>query len=183
MDALFSDTFHKTVDRQRQRTRAGQKKRPVSRRPLVQSMMQSLKTIFQAFFSHPQQQLAGQKRIPNRYQPPLPSLTEHIGKALEVHYIDAGLSQIIDAHLNASPNDHSFYLAISDTDTNIVYWYNHEPDGTVSGVKLIKQGGQVLYRNDALPFDYEKAERHGHTRAFQGPIRKKTREYLSGKFG
>lgn len=181
MEALLNNT---TAAHQRQKTLSGEKKRPDPRKHSVPGLMQRFKSILNLFFPHQQKRLpAGRQHAPDCRRPALPSLTEHIGKALEVHYMDAGLSQIIDAHLNASPNNQSFYLTISDTDTNIVYWYNQEPDGTVSGVKLIKYDGRVLYRNDALPFDYERAERHGHARAFQGPIRKKTREYLSGKFG
>lgn len=97
--------------------------------------------------------------------------------------MDAGLSQIINAHLNTSPGEKSFYLSFNDMDTNIVYWYDKDSNGLVSGVKLIKARGEILYNNDALPFDYEKAEHHGPDRISYGPIRKRTREYLSGKFG
>ncbi len=114
---------------------------------------------------------------------PVQVLTQHVGEDIEVHYMDAGLSQIIDAHLNSSPNEKSFYLSLNDMDTNIVYWYAQDSDGLVSGVKLIKLRGEILYNNDALPFDYERAEHHGHDRNASGPIRKRTREYLSGKFG
>jgi hypothetical protein len=114
---------------------------------------------------------------------PVQALTKHVGETLEVHYMDAGLSQVITASLSSPPNKKNFYLTLNDNTTTILYWYNHESDGSVSGVKLIKVEKELLYTNDALPFNYEKAERHGHDQIFQGPIRKKTRDYLSGKFG
>ena len=140
--------------------------------------------IFHKIFDRQQKRkLAEQKTENPSARPPVQVLTEHLGEDLEVHYMDAGLSQIIDAHLNSSPNEKSFYLSLNDMDTSIVYWYAKDSDGLVSGVKLIKLRGEILYNNDALPFDYEKAEHHGHDLSARGPIRKRTREYLSGKFG
>jgi hypothetical protein len=140
--------------------------------------------IFYKIFDRQQKRnLAKQKIEHAGFRRPVQALTQHVGEDIEVHYMDAGLSQIIDAHLSSSPNEKSFYLSLNDMDTNIVYWYAQDSDGLVSGVKLIKLHGEILYNNDSLPFDYEKAEHHGHDRNATGPIRKRTREYLSGKFG
>jgi hypothetical protein len=140
--------------------------------------------IFHKIFDRQQTRKPVQNQTDNAgVRRPLQVLTQHVGEDLEVHYMDAGLSQIIDAHLTSLPSEKSFYLSINDMDTNIVYWYAQDTDGLVSGVKLIKLRGEILYNNDALPFDYERAEHHGHDRNAYGPIRKRTREYLSGKFG
>ena len=146
--------------------------------------MGAFNDIFHKIFDRQQKRTpAGQKTNYTGASPPVQALTKHVGEDIEVHYMDAGLSQIIDAHLTSSPNEKSFYLSLNNMDTNIVYWYDKDPSGLVSGVKLIKAGGEILYNNNALPFDYEKAEHHGRDSISQGPIRKRTREYLSGKFG
>ena len=146
--------------------------------------MGAFNDIFHKIFDHQQKKIpAEQKTDHASLRRPVQALTQHVGEDIEVHYMDAGLSQIIDAHLTSSPNEKSFYLSLNDMDTNIVYWYAKDSDGLVSGVKLIKLHGEILYNNDSLPFDYEKAEHHGHDRSATGPIRKRTREYLSGKFG
>jgi len=114
---------------------------------------------------------------------PLAALSKHIGELLEVHYIDFGLPQILEAKLYAPPNDNIFYISLDESDLNIVYWYNRHMDGRLSGVRMIKRGGNILYRNDTLPFDYDRAEHLEYHQGLRGPTRMMTREYLSGKFG
>ena len=146
--------------------------------------MGAFNDIFHKIFDRQQKKTPGEQKTDHAAaKPPVQILTQHVGKNLEVHYMDAGLPQILDAHLTSSPNENSFYLSLNGLDTNIVYWYAKDFDGLVSGVKLIKANGEILYTNDALPFDYKRVEHHGHDSIFHGPIRKKTREYLNGKFG
>jgi hypothetical protein len=114
---------------------------------------------------------------------PLNELAGRIGEPLEVHYLDAGLSQILEARLNSFPTKDAFYLSVEDNDLNIAYWHNVHPDGRISAVRLIRYNGQELYRNDNVPFSYEQAKRYVRGLKYHGPIRVMTREYLSGQFG
>ena len=184
MDILFNDIVHKFFNHQQKRTLAEQKTDQDKFRPPAQSLKKLLSNIVCKIFYH-QQKATPAEQTTDHACPLLPvqALTKHVGEALEVHYMDAGLSQIIDAHLTSLPSEKSFYLSLNDMDTNIVYWYDKDSSGLLSGVKLIKLRGEILYNNDALPFDYEKAEHHGPDCISSGPIRKRTREYLSGKFG
>jgi|GEM_PF-3813663 len=184
MDLLFNDLFYKVFVRPQKRTPVEDTTDHVKYQPPVQVLRAMMNDIFHKFFDRQQiKTTAGQKPDHAVARPPVQALTQHVGEDIEVHYMDAGLSQIIDAHLTSSPNEKSFYLSLNDMDTNIVYWYDKDSNGLVSGVKLIKARGEILYTNDTLPFDYDKAEHHGHGYISPGPIRKKTREYLSGKFG
>ncbi len=114
---------------------------------------------------------------------PLEDLACYIGQTLEVHYLDMDSPQIETSRLLARPSASGFYLSSADSEMHITYWHNRHTDGRISGVKLIMHKGTVLYRDDRLPFDYESArEREPHLPQ-RGPVRKRTREYLSGAFG
>jgi len=114
---------------------------------------------------------------------PLKKLAACIGEPLEVHYLDVGLSQIIEARLNSRPTKDAFYLSIDDNDLNIAYWHNVHPDGRISAVRLIRYNGHEMYRNEDVPFSYEHARHYAPRVKHYGPIRVMTREYLSGQFG
>jgi len=114
---------------------------------------------------------------------PLQTLAECVGEPLEVHYLDVGLSQIIEARLNSVPTKDAFYLSIDDNDLNRAYWHNVHPDGRISAVRLIRYHGREMYRNEDVPFSYERARRYAPSTKHYGPIRVMTREYLSGQFG
>ncbi len=119
----------------------------------------------------------------HQHKYPLNMLAQHVGEPIEVQYVDLGLPQIMQGKLNSSPSDSAFYVSLDETHMNIVYWYNTHADGRVSGVKLIKYAGDVVYRNNELPFDYDIAERYEQGQHISGPIRMMTREYLKGVFG
>jgi hypothetical protein len=122
--------------------------------------------------------LAGQSK---RF--PVHVLSERIGEPLEVHYLDQGSPQVMEAELASRPNDHFFYLTLDKTDMSIVYWYTPHADGRLSGVKLIKKGDSVLYENNQIEFDYERAEFFSNEHPVNKPMRMITREYLTGMFG
>jgi hypothetical protein len=114
---------------------------------------------------------------------PLSEIEKHFGEVIEVHYLDLGLPQIVRARLNSRPTGEAFYVSLNGSDMNIVYWENRHSDGRVSGVRMIKQQDQVLYNNEGVPFDYGAAEKHDDAYTTPGPMRRLTREYLSGAFG
>lgn len=113
----------------------------------------------------------------------VPDVALKVGESVEVHYLDAGLPQIEIARVGAAPNRNSFYLTSDGSDLHITYWHQKHSDGRISGVKMIKSGGRVLYENSKIPFNYESARKKTPRTQIDGPARLMTREYLSGKFG
>jgi len=113
----------------------------------------------------------------------VPDVALKVGDNVEVHYLDAGLPQIEIARVGAVPNRNSFYLTFDGSDLHITYWHQKHSDGRISGVKMIKSGGRVLYENGDIPFNYESESTKASRTQADGPARLMTREYLSGKFG
>lgn len=114
---------------------------------------------------------------------PLSELASRVGQPVEVHYLDFGLPQIEVARIGPLTDRNAFYLSCDGTEMHITYWHQTHSDGRVSGVKMIKSGDRVLYRNENMPFDYEHAMRCGVRTDAGGPARVMTREYLRGSFG
>lgn len=114
---------------------------------------------------------------------PITVLCDKIGEPLEVHYLDQGIPQVMEAQLASRPNDQFFYISLHKSNMGIVYWNTTHADGRHSGVKLIKQGGKVIYENIHMEFDYSRAEHFSRKRAGTMPMRTITREYLTGMFG
>ena len=114
---------------------------------------------------------------------PISTLSEHIGKRMEVHYLDLNTPCVEDATLGTAPSDKCFYLSLDGVERHIVYWNNVHGDGRLSGVKLIKLNEDIVYCNDNILFDYQDAVRYNPDTLLNGPARKMTREYLKGVFG
>ncbi len=123
--------------------------------------------------------------VPDRAESvyPIGLLSRYIGSEIEVHYVDAGLPQIVHAALASQPNSMFFYLSLYGVDMNIVYWNKAHSEGRISAVKMIKAGGEIIYCNDEVFFETSRAVRLDRRAPFKGPVRRMTREYLSGAFG
>ncbi|MEK6897919.1 MAG: hypothetical protein AABX28_01015 [Nanoarchaeota archaeon] len=87
---------------------------------------------------------------------PLEELERHVGKAIEVHYLDQNKSRIERAVLRFPPCQKFFYIGTSERSFHIVYWDKLEHNGKRSIVRLIKDtDDNIIYENKDIPFDMD----------------------------
>ncbi len=146
-------------------------------------MIKPVKSMFDKIMGKPSQQFRASTSDKKSGSYPLQVLIDNIGKNFEVHYLDLDQPHVEESALGSRPTDNFFYLSHEGVERHIVYWNTQHSDGRVSGVKLIKKDGAVVYVNESMPFDYQSAVRYEKGSFKHGPTRKMTQEYLEGVFG
>lgn len=87
---------------------------------------------------------------------PLAELNQHLGKIIEVNYIQQGQERVETSQLVFPASDRHFYLR-EQSGYHIIHWNHTDHQGNLFAVKLIKAGtDSIIYQNDQLPFDYSK---------------------------
>jgi len=85
---------------------------------------------------------------------PLNTLAMHVGRIIEVHYLNQGVPKIEKSVLKFAPCDESFYIGDS-IGYHIVHWDRIDANNKRDIVKLIlDEKGTKIYENHAVPFDY-----------------------------
>lgn len=97
-----------------------------------------------------------QPKPPENSNLPLAELNKHIGKILEVYYIQKGHEIVEVSQLVFPASDLHFYLG-EKSGYHIIHWDHTDHQGHRFAVKLIKAGTEnIIYQNDEIPFDYSK---------------------------